>query len=65
MTLEIISRTTLEATLQRYVDGYGQRMRDALSKQEERDWQSMLFAAVDIKESILSTFPKSEKVDAD
>jgi len=36
------------------VEVLGLRMREAKDKKEKRDWQSMLFCAVDIKHAILS-----------
>lgn len=44
----------VECLLQRAVDGYGQKMRDAKNKAEKRDWQTMLIAAVDIQSAALA-----------
>jgi hypothetical protein len=42
------------AVAQRGSDILGKRMRDAKDKKEKHDWQSMLFAAVDIQHAILA-----------
>lgn len=49
---DMIRRGDALALMQRAVDGYGQKMRGATDKKEKRDWQSMLFAAVDIQSAI-------------
>jgi len=49
---DLIRREDAIALMQRVIDGYGQKMRDATVKAEKRDWQSMLFAAVDIDAAI-------------
>ena len=45
---------------QRGADILGGRMRDAKDKKEKRDWQSMLLAAVDIKDAILALIGEKE-----
>ena len=49
---DLIRREDAIALTQRVIDGYGQKMRDATVKAEKRDWQSMLFAAVDIDAAV-------------
>ena len=43
----------IDCILQRAVDGYGRKMREAKDAKERRDWQSMLIAAVDIRAAAL------------
>lgn len=50
---EAAMREAAELT-QRGADIFGVRMRNAKDKKEHRDWQSMLFAAVEIKYAILA-----------
>ena len=57
--MTLIDKAEALAVMQKAVDGYGQKMRDAIDKKEKRDWQSMLFAAVDIQHAIAALEPSN------
>ena len=63
MSDELIRREDALELMRRGIDGYGQKMRDATVKAEKRDWQSMLFAAVDIGAAIRALPAVSAKHD--
>lgn len=48
----------------RAIDMYGAKMRGTTDKKEKRDWQSMLFAAVDIEAAIRALAPEPAHVTA-
>ena len=49
---DLIRRGDALNLMQLAIDVYGQNMRDAADKKEKRDWQSMLFSAVNIRYAI-------------
>jgi Na+/phosphate symporter len=42
---------------QRAINGYAAKMQSSTNKAEGRDWQTMLFAALDIKHAIIENIP--------